>query len=575
MDEGADNFEPLLGGSRRSAGGSTRSDLMHSNARGSIRIENSLLSKGGHEPTIEEEGVGNEDESGSSGCCGKLCQVMDKYPIPFVVAGAALGFGLGIGLSMWNPDDPQSKKTAILWIGLLGDLFIRALKCIVLPLVFVSIAVSVMDMLNLGESGVIVGTTLGLYLLTTVCASLIGVLMSVIFSQFYYVEDMAEPQIYPDVRLGCSVNNVTQEITSFLTETDDGSISCVAGSADASTTFRVDDVNGYFPNPSAESELAQMTLSESLVSGLFQQLVPDNFLGAFTDSNFLGIIVLAAGVGIALVKLERNTPPNVKWTSILTIQIIEELAIVFMMFVGVIIKITPFAIISLIASAIGNQTNLAQVFSDLGFLIAAIVVGMLCQFVFVYHSLYFGFIRKNPVKFYKQLVPAYSMAFAASSSAATIPVSLACAKATGQIPDGIANFVIPLGATVNMDGSCIHIICASVWMAYQNGVDVTVGSYVALIFAATFGSMGAAPVPSATIVLILSAYHTAFGSSGGEVPEGLGYIIAIDWFIDRMATMFNISGDLTVCAIVGDKVTKDLEAKGVLEEDGNGKDGSA
>lgn len=363
MDEGADNFEPLLGGSRRSAGGSTRSDLMHSNARGSIRIENSLLSKGGHEPTIEEEGVGNEDESGSSGCCGKLCQVMDKYPIPFVVAGAALGFGLGIGLSMWNPDDPQSKKTAILWIGLLGDLFIRALKCIVLPLVFVSIAVSgkwpsldsrqtcvrsiiltstsVMDMLNLGESGVIVGTTLGLYLLTTVCASLIGVLMSVIFSQFYYVEDMAEPQIYPDVRLGCSVNNVTQEITSFLTETDDGSISCVAGSADTSTTFRVDDVNGYFPNPSAESELAQMTLSESLVSGLFQQLVPDNFLGAFTDSNFLGIIVLAAGVGIALVKLERNTPPNVKWTSILTIQIIEELAIVFMMFVYVLIRRFP------------------------------------------------------------------------------------------------------------------------------------------------------------------------------------------------------------------------------------------
>ena len=76
----------------------------------------------------------------------------------------------------------------------------------------------------------------------------------------------------------------------------------------------------------------------------------------------------------------------------------------------------------------------------------------MCQFAVVYQSLYFGFTRRNPVKFYKQLIPAYSMAFAASSSAASIPVSLACAKATGQIPDGIANFVIPLGATVNMDG---------------------------------------------------------------------------------------------------------------------------
>ena len=142
MDDATDNFEPLLGGSRRSVGGSSRSDLMHRNARGSIRIENSLLTKGEHEPTIEEEGVGDDDEGGTAGCCGKLCRVMDKYPIPFVLAGAALGFGIGIGLSTWHPEDPQTKETVILWIGLLGDLFIRALKCIVLPLVFVSIAVS-------------------------------------------------------------------------------------------------------------------------------------------------------------------------------------------------------------------------------------------------------------------------------------------------------------------------------------------------------------------------------------------------------------------------------------------------
>ena len=122
------------------------------------------------------------------------------------------------------------------------------------------------------------------------------------------------------------------------------------------------------------------------------------------------------------------------------------------LFSEVIIKITPFAIISLIAAAIGNRTDLKEVFHDLGFLIAAIVLGLICQFVIVYQSLYYGFTRRNTVKFYKQMIPAYSVAFATASSAATIPVSLGCAKATGQIPDGIANFVIPLGATVNMDG---------------------------------------------------------------------------------------------------------------------------
>ena len=186
-------------------------------------------------------------------------------------------------------------------------------------------------MLNLGESKAIVYTTIGLYLFTTVCAAVIGVIMSIIFDKYYEVEPEIKPTVYPDVHLGCSVNNVTQQITSYLTEMADGSLSCVAGSADESTTFRVDDVNGYFPDPN-KSHFVKLTLSESLVQGLFKQLVPDNFVGTFASGNFLGTIVLAAGVGIALVNLQKKTPPNVKWTSILTIQIIEELAIVFMMF---------------------------------------------------------------------------------------------------------------------------------------------------------------------------------------------------------------------------------------------------
>ena len=186
-------------------------------------------------------------------------------------------------------------------------------------------------MLNLGESKVIVYTTLGLYLLTTICASLIGVFMSIIFDQYYEVEPKLSATVYPDIHLGCSVNNATQQITSYLTELADGSLSCVAGSADESTKFRVDDVNGYFPDPN-KSHFVKLTLSESLVQGLFKQLVPDNFVGTFASGNFLGTIILAAGVGIALVNLQKKMPPNVKWTSILTIQIIEELAIVFMMF---------------------------------------------------------------------------------------------------------------------------------------------------------------------------------------------------------------------------------------------------
>lgn len=97
-----------------------------------------------------------------------------KYNLPYCSTILSKGIGIGIGLSFWKPDDPASKATAILWIGLVGDLFIRALKCIVLPLVFVSIAISVLDMLSLGNAGKLVGNTIGLYIFTTFCAAIIG-----------------------------------------------------------------------------------------------------------------------------------------------------------------------------------------------------------------------------------------------------------------------------------------------------------------------------------------------------------------------------------------------------------------
>ena len=126
--------------------------------RNSVRNRNSLvISKGGHLPLLREDGEEDDVIEGPNAdnaspkkktCCTSFCGVMDDHFVVFILVSAAIGIGIGIGLSIWNPQDYADKATAILWIGLLGDLFIRALKCIVLPLVFVSIAVSVMDMVS-------------------------------------------------------------------------------------------------------------------------------------------------------------------------------------------------------------------------------------------------------------------------------------------------------------------------------------------------------------------------------------------------------------------------------------------
>ena len=221
-----------------------------------------------------------------------------------------------------------------------------------------------------------------------------------------------------------------------------------------------------------------------------------------------------------------------------------------------IVKCTPFAIISLIAAAVGAQSDLGEVFSQVGMFVLAVCVGFLLQFLLVYAGLYLFFVRKNPFKYYRHLFPAMMLAFSSESSAATIPVSIDCAVSSGDVPSGIANFVIPFGVTINMDGMAIEIICASVWLAYQNGIVLGAGDYVVLALAATLGSMGAAPVPASGIVMILTAYATAFGSTGSGPPAGLGYILPVLWLLDRFSTVVNVTGDMNVAAIVANKVNK-------------------
>lgn len=187
-------------------------------------------------------------------------------------------------------------------------------------------------------------------------------------------------------------------------------------------------------------------------------------------------------------------------------------------------------------------------FQNIGYHIAASMLGWGFQIIFVYWGMFYVMTRIDIVKYHKYMIPAQTMAFACASSAATIPTSLASVKRTGIVPDTIAGFVIPLGATINMDGGAVYFVTACVWMAHLNGIDVTAADYAMLVTIATLGSIGTAPVPSASLVLIITAYNTVFNTTG--VPDGFAYILAIDWFMDRCRTVCNVTGDLVISGIV-------------------------
>eukprot|EP00804_Cyclotella_cryptica_P007304 CCRYP_002543-RB/>CCRYP_002543-RB protein AED:0.06 eAED:0.06 QI:169/1/1/1/0/0/2/396/529 len=453
----------------------------------SCREHNSPLTDAIHDVIEEDTLVDSGDNSDNEKkCCSSFCAYYAKHDLLFVLLGAGTGVAIGVGIYYWNPADPETKNTVLLWVGLLGDLFLRALKCVILPLIFVSIAISVMDMLLLGQAGKMVGVTIGLYISTTICAVILGVLSSLAFSSLYPKNDgEGTASVVPEVKLGCSVDAVTGLASSFLTEMSDGSLVCTTENS-TDSIFLMEDVNGYFATSPSVTVVTEITLSESLYQGLFMQLIGPNMLGLFIDNNFLGVIVLAAAFGIALSLLANNPPKGVKWTQLVSIQVLEELMQVFMMFVHWIIWCAPFCILSMIAKAIGGQSNMNETLETLGWLLISVLVACLAQVLIVYCGLYYYFLRSNPFKYFYYIIEAMTLAFGSASSAATLPLTIENAINSGKVAPGVARFVLPLGATINMDGMSIYTVCACVALAYLNGITPTAANYIVLAVSATW-----------------------------------------------------------------------------------------
>jgi len=293
--------------------------------------------------------------------------------------------------------------------------------------------------------------------------------------------------------------------------------------------------------------------------GLARAISADGGAGALAAAlAVLGTAFFAAIFGAALY-------PEASKEDSKLMAILREMDKVFTRVIRWIIFLTPFAVLSLIASEFGKQDDLAHMFGNIGLLLAASFLGWFLQITVVYMGLFALLTKSNPLAYLRYIVPAQMVAFTTASSACTIPTSLECVKSTGRVPDVIGRFVIPFGAIVNMDGSAVYFACACIWLAVLNGEDVNFANFIMLVIICTMGSIGTAPVPSAGLVLILTAYQTVFGvAEGAAVPAGFGYVFAIDWFMDRMQTMGNITGDCMIAGIVAHRCAVTGEGEDVL-----------
>ena len=286
------------------------------------------------------------------------------------------------------------------------------------------------------------------------------------------------------VKLGC--NNAGE----YLTEVEDGTVMCLPESVEFPSDFLIDDISGTFQRV-RQGARDDISLSDTIYDGVFTKLITSNIFESFVESNFAAVIIFAIFAGVALGGVVFKRGVTIHECSLVTV--LTDMSDMFLVLINMVIGATPFAVFSLISNAVGSQDDLAGAFSNVGWLIFASLIGFIFHIIITDITLFYFLAKVNPFHYLSFIVPAQTTALACASSAATLPVTLRCVKSTGMVPDDIRNFVCPLGATVNMDGSAIYFPCACVWLAYLNGLEPNASHFILLVILSTVGSVGTAP----------------------------------------------------------------------------------
>ena len=284
------------------------------------------------------------------------------------------------------------------------------------------------------------------------------------------------------------------------------------------------------------------------IHDLIVNLLPSNLFEALAEFNVLPIIVATILLSLAILSVE--------WKRELQLhRLISELDIALLRLTEWIIEFAPVGIFSLIASKIasmGGAEAIVPVLYSLGKYILTVLIALSVHAFIVLPAVYYVFTMKNPYVYIGKVKEALLTAFATASSSATLPVTLKSVTAAG-VKRTVAEFTLPLGATINMDGTALYEAVAVVFLAEAYGIDLSLVQYLIIFLTATLAAIGAAGIPEAglvTMVLVLQ--------SVGVPQEGVGLILAVDWFLDRCRTAVNVLGDTIGTAIV-DKYSR-LEA---------------
>jgi len=461
-----------------------------------------------------------------------------------------IGMGAGVAWAVLSSFMGWSRFN-LDWIDPFGSIFINLLKLIAVPLVLFSIISGVAGMGEVRRLGALGFRTLVLYLVTTVIAVSIGLLLV----------NMIQPGKWGDdsKRVANRINYElwVQGAEQAKAPLDGKCLSC--DPAYAALRDSIATVRGVMV-PNEWSKAAAGLKSPTGASGPLQflvDLVPSNIFRSLSEMLMLQVIVFSIffGVMLLLIKPEQAAPLNA---------FMNACNEVFMKMVDVVMKAAPFFVFALMTGVVarmaGNDPGaVAELFKGLAGYALTVVIGLAIIVLVVYPVMMSLLMRRNVYRhFLRAMGPAQLLAFSTSSSAATLPATIRCVEENIGVSKTTASFVLPIGATVNMDGTSLLQAVAVIFLAQLHMVDLTLGQQLSIVLTATLASIGAAAIPSAGLMLLVVVL-----SSLGLDPAWVAIVFTIDRPLDMLRTVVNITGDAAVCSVVahsqGEKLFTDPE----------------
>ena len=401
-----------------------------------------------------------------------------------------LGMFFGVLFGLLCSQFEWGKSLVVDWIKPFGTIFINALKLIAVPLILASLIKGVSDLKNIAQLSNMGGRTIGLYLLTTLTA----------------------------VTIGLTIVNVIKPGNTLSDET------------------RTELLASYATDAAAKQSVAAAQKEAGPLQALVD-LVPSNIFAAMQDNgNMLQVIFFAIFFGVGLVLIPKQKAKAVK-------DFFDALNEVILKLIDLIMIAAPYGVFALLAALIAEAPS-ADLFKALGLYTLTVLIGLFIMIVF-YIILVRIFTRKKTGFFLKGISPAQLLAFSTSSSAATLPVTMERVHEHLGVEEEVSSFVLPIGATINMDGTSLYQAVAAVFIAQAFGMDLSLSAQLGIIATATLASIGSAAVPGAGMVMLVIVLAQA------GIPEaGLALIFAVDRPLDMCRTAVNVTGDASVSMLV-------------------------